>query len=56
MLCEIEVYEKVLEELVKGLGQKNPKVVSGCLANMRECLKQFGAKVSRFKLVATLTQ
>ena len=41
MLCEIEVHERVIEELIKGLGQKNPKVVAGCLANMTA----FGAKV-----------
>ena len=45
MLCEIETHEKVLEELTKGLAQKNPKVVAGCLFNMRECLRQFGAKI-----------
>lgn len=45
MLCEIEVHEKVIEELIKGLGQKNPKIVVGCLTNMTECLKAFGAKV-----------
>ena len=45
MLCEIEVHERVVEELIKGLGQKNPKVVAGCLANMTACLRAFGAKV-----------
>jgi hypothetical protein len=45
MLCEIEVHEKVIEDLIKGLTQKNPKVVSGCLSNMTASLKAFGAKV-----------
>ena len=45
MLCEVEVHEKVIEELIKGLAQKNPKIVVGCLVNMTECLKAFGAKV-----------
>ena len=29
MFVEIETYDKVIEELCKGLTQKNPKVVSG---------------------------
>jgi cytoskeleton-associated protein 5 len=45
MLCEIEVHEKVIEELIKGLAQKNPKVVQGCVSSMTECLKAFGVKV-----------
>eukprot|EP00095_Tigriopus_kingsejongensis_P001503 maker-scaffold1086_size63525-snap-gene-0.14 protein:Tk01503 transcript:maker-scaffold1086_size63525-snap-gene-0.14-mRNA-1 annotation:"microtubule associated protein" len=45
MLCEIEVHERVIEELIKGLAQKNPKVVSGCLNTMTDCLRCFGAKV-----------
>jgi hypothetical protein len=31
MFCEIEQYEKVIEELIKGLAQKNPKTISGKL-------------------------
>ena len=45
MYCEIEQHEKVIEELIKGLAQKNPKTVAGCINNMTECLKAFGAKV-----------
>ena len=45
MYCEIEHYEKVIEELIKGLAQKNPKTVAGCINNMTDCLKAFGAKV-----------
>ena len=45
MYCEIEQHEKVIEELIKGLTQKNPKTVSGCVNNMTDCLKTFGAKV-----------
>lgn len=45
MYCEIEHYEKAIEELLKGLTQKNPKVVSGCIHIMTECLHAFGAKV-----------
>ena len=45
MFCEIEQYEKTIEELIKGLAQKNPKVVSGCISNITSCLHAFGAKV-----------
>lgn len=45
MLCEIEVHERVIEELIKGLSHKNPKVISGCVNTMTECLRLFGAKV-----------
>lgn len=45
MFCEIESYEKVIEELIKGFAHKNPKVVSGCINNMTACLHNFGAKV-----------
>ena len=45
MFCEIEHYEKAIEELLKGLSQKNPKVVSGCINIMTDCLHAFGAKV-----------
>jgi cytoskeleton-associated protein 5 len=45
MYVEIEQHEKVIEELIKGLAQKNPKTVAGCINNMTDCLKFFGAKV-----------
>ena len=35
----------MIEDLIKGLGQKNPKVVAGCLITMREILRCFGAKI-----------
>jgi cytoskeleton-associated protein 5 len=45
MFVEIETYEKVIEELLKGLSNKNPKVVFGCISIMTACLHDFGAKV-----------
>ena len=45
MFVEIEQQEKVIEELIKGLAQKNPKVVAGCVTNLTNCLRAFGAKV-----------
>jgi len=45
MYCEIEAHEKVVEQLLSGFANKNPKVVSGCVNNVTECLRCFGAKV-----------
>ena len=45
MYCEIEAHEKVIEQLLGGFSNKNPKVVSGCVNNVTECLRSFGAKV-----------
>ena len=45
MFVEIEQSEKVIEELLKGFTQKNPKVVSGCINVITSCLHAFGAKV-----------
>ncbi len=48
---------QILEELLtKGITQKNPKVVSGCLSTLTDCLKAFGAKVVKVSplLKATL--
>merc|ERR1740128_576883 len=42
---EIETQEKVIEGLLGGLAQKNPKIVSACVHNVTEVLKGFGAKV-----------
>jgi cytoskeleton-associated protein 5 len=39
MCVEIEKFEVVQEELMKGMEQKNPKVVSGCINILTEILK-----------------
>ncbi|XP_054929937.1 cytoskeleton-associated protein 5 isoform X1 [Dermacentor andersoni] len=49
MYVEIEKQEVVVEELVKALDNKNPKIVSGCVATLRECLRLFGARVIAVK-------
>lgn len=49
MYVEIEKQEAVVEELVKALDNKNPKIVSGCVATLRECLRLFGARVIAVK-------
>ncbi|CAL4065491.1 unnamed protein product, partial [Meganyctiphanes norvegica] len=45
MYCEIEKYEVVVEELVKGFTQKNPKVVAACVRVLATALRAFGHKV-----------
>lgn len=49
MYIEIEKYEAVLEELVKGMEHKNPKIVSACVAATTLALKEFGSKVISVK-------
>ena len=40
MYIEIEKYEIVQEELLKGIGsQKNPKVVASCIATLTQALR-----------------
>ncbi|KAM3966107.1 LOW QUALITY PROTEIN: msps cytoskeleton-associated protein 5 [Aphomia sociella] len=49
MYIEIEKHEVVEEELLKGMDQKNPKVVAACIAALNTALKQFGNKVIAIK-------
>ena len=39
MYCEIEKYEVVQEELMKGFAQKNPKVVAACVRALTTALR-----------------
>lgn len=39
MYVEIEKGEQVMEELLKGMDQKNPKAVSACIGAATEALK-----------------
>ncbi|KAL6427050.1 hypothetical protein ACFW04_009317 [Cataglyphis niger] len=49
MYIEIEKYEAVQEELLKGTDAKNPKIVSACIATLTLALKEFGPKVINMK-------
>lgn len=49
MYVEIEKQEIVQEELMKGMENKNPKVVAACIVAMNSALKQFGNKVITIK-------
>lgn len=52
MYIEIEKQDVVLEELIKGLTNKSPKVVSACVVALREALHLFGSKVVLVKPLA----
>ncbi|KAL3267283.1 hypothetical protein HHI36_011414 [Cryptolaemus montrouzieri] len=45
MYIEIEKQEAVLEELIKGMGQKNPKIVTACVVACTTALREFGIKI-----------
>ncbi|XP_011182448.2 protein mini spindles isoform X3 [Zeugodacus cucurbitae] len=45
MYIEIEKQEAVIEELVKGMEHKNPKIVSACVSATTLALRDFGNKV-----------
>ncbi|KAG7257363.1 hypothetical protein CRUP_022799 [Coryphaenoides rupestris] len=49
MYIEIEKAEAVQEELIKGLDNKNPKVVLACVETIRKSLCEFGAKTVAVK-------
>ncbi|XP_058466116.1 protein mini spindles isoform X3 [Malaya genurostris] len=49
MYIEIEKHEIVLEELLKGTEQKNPKIVASCVVTITQALREFGSKVISIK-------
>ncbi|XP_075732811.1 cytoskeleton-associated protein 5-A-like [Rhipicephalus microplus] len=49
MYVESEKQDVVVEELVKALDNKNPKIVAACVATLRECLRLYGARVVAVK-------
>ncbi|XP_017091916.2 protein mini spindles isoform X2 [Drosophila bipectinata] len=49
MYVEIEKQDAVVEELVKGMEAKNPKIVSACVAATTQALRDFGNKVISVK-------
>jgi cytoskeleton-associated protein 5 len=51
MYIEAEKHEIVLEELIKGLDNKQPKVVVACLEILRTAINQFGSKTMPIKPV-----
>ncbi|KAM4617287.1 cytoskeleton-associated protein 5 isoform 1-T3 [Discoglossus pictus] len=49
MYIEIEKAEAVQEELIKGLENKNPKIVVACVETVRRALSEFGSKIMSLK-------
>ena len=49
MYIEIEKQVEIEEELVKGLENKQPKIVQACLELLRKGLNEFGSKVLPIK-------
>lgn len=49
MYIEIEKGEAVQEELLKGLDNKNPKIVVACVETLRRGLSEFGSKIVSLK-------
>ncbi|XP_050054425.1 protein mini spindles-like isoform X3 [Aphis gossypii] len=49
MFIEIEKQDVVIEELVKGLDHKFPKIVSTCIKAATQAIKQYGSKVINIK-------
>uniref|UniRef100_UPI00398EDFBA cytoskeleton-associated protein 5 isoform X2 n=1 Tax=Pristiophorus japonicus TaxID=55135 RepID=UPI00398EDFBA len=49
MYIEIEKTEAVQEELLKGLDNKNPKIVVACIETIRKALGEFGSKIVQLK-------
>lgn len=45
MYIEIERHEVVIEDLLKGTEQKNPKIVATCVTTITQALREFGVKV-----------
>ncbi|XP_072448782.1 cytoskeleton-associated protein 5 isoform X3 [Chiloscyllium punctatum] len=49
MYIEIEKPEPVQEELLKGMDNKNPKIVVACIETIRKALCEFGSKIVQLK-------
>lgn len=49
MYVEIEKGESVQEELLKGLDNKNPKIIVACIETLRKALSEFGSKIILLK-------
>uniref|UniRef100_A0AAY4E6W4 TOG domain-containing protein n=1 Tax=Denticeps clupeoides TaxID=299321 RepID=A0AAY4E6W4_9TELE len=54
MYVEIEKAEVVQEELIKGLDNKNPKIIVACIETLRKALSEFGSKIITLKPVVKL--
>ncbi|XP_046889619.1 cytoskeleton-associated protein 5 isoform X2 [Hypomesus transpacificus] len=51
MYIEMEKAEAVQDELLKGLDNKNPKIIVSCIETLRKGLNEFGSKIITLKPV-----
>ncbi|XP_014669251.1 PREDICTED: cytoskeleton-associated protein 5-like [Priapulus caudatus] len=51
---ELEKHELVMEELIKGLANKQPKIVTACLETIKMAVRGFGSKTFQLKPVVKL--
>ncbi|XP_071830339.1 cytoskeleton-associated protein 5-like isoform X2 [Apostichopus japonicus] len=49
MYIELEKQEQVMEEVMNGLSNKQPKVVAACTLVMKEAVRDFGSKIISMK-------
>ncbi|XP_032379164.1 cytoskeleton-associated protein 5 isoform X4 [Etheostoma spectabile] len=54
MYIEIEKAEVVQDELLKGLDNKNPKIVVSCIETLRKALSEFGSKIITLKPIVKI--
>ncbi|XP_054161485.1 protein mini spindles-like [Oppia nitens] len=54
MFVEIEKQELVIEELIKGLDNKTPKIVAASVSLIRQCLNNYGVKVINIKAIVKI--
>ncbi|XP_069384219.1 cytoskeleton-associated protein 5 isoform X4 [Paralichthys olivaceus] len=54
MYIEIEKVEVVQDELLKGLDNKNPKIVVTCIETLRKALSEYGSKIVTLKPVVKI--
>ncbi|XP_078113810.1 cytoskeleton-associated protein 5 isoform X2 [Sander vitreus] len=54
MYIEIEKAEVVQDELLKGVDNKNPKIVVSCIETLRKALSEFGSKIITLKPIVKI--
>lgn len=54
MYIEIDKPDPVQEEMIKGLDNKNPKIVVACIEAFRKALCEFGSKIVQLKPIVKL--
>ncbi|XP_077599193.1 cytoskeleton-associated protein 5 isoform X1 [Stigmatopora nigra] len=54
MYIEIEKAEVVQDELIKGLDNKNPKIIVACIEALKKALSEFGPKIVTLKPIVKI--